>query len=86
MGNFALNITRKNIHHWFKLLFYFVGSSLRGLFRRGNWRKRLLDDVIGNAVKEDVKSILAAVDGFAKKERFMMNVGPEKGAFLRMYV
>ena len=44
---------------------------------------RVHDYVVANAERGDPTTVLAAMDRYAREERFLMNIGPDKGALVR---
>ncbi len=78
-----ITINRENVFQW--LLFGLVEAwrVLRAVFTgRGGRVAAVARYVEENATKGDAESALEAIDAFSYKERFLMNVGDEKGAIL----
>jgi len=44
---------------------------------------RVHDYVVANAERDDPAAVLAAMDRYAREERFLMNIGPDKGALVQ---
>jgi catechol O-methyltransferase len=60
-----------------------LGRYLRAsILRQPDRREAALAFARGNARPGDPDSVLAALDRFAREDRFLMNVGPEKGTLL----
>lgn len=78
-----ITISRQNILHWLYFGFMECWRVLKAFFMRSGSRElEVTRYVEAHAIKGNPESVLAAMDTFARKRRFLMNVGEEKGAIL----
>ena len=79
-----VTITRKTAVPWLRFALREGGRQLRALISlRGKREARALRYVQTHAHRGSPASVLAALDAFARREQFLMNVGKEKGDVLR---
>jgi len=79
-----VTLTRRHLFQW---LFFAVLEIWRSLvafiFRTGSREREVTQQVEEHAEFGNPESVLAVMDQFAKRKRFLMNVGIEKGELLR---
>lgn len=59
-----------------------VGTTITGK----KMCERVLEYVLANSTRNDVDSVIDAIDDYATNKGFLINVGPEKGQILDSYV
>ncbi|HCH66349.1 MAG: SAM-dependent methyltransferase [Deltaproteobacteria bacterium] len=78
-----VDIHRNTVLHWLWFGLCELLGALRAFFRReGTREEAAIAYVERHAVAGDPESVLRTMDEYAKKHRFLMNVGVEKGEVL----
>jgi len=78
-----VDIHRNTFLHWLWFGLAELLGALKAFLRREGSRERtVVEFVERNAIKGDPESVLRVMDAYAKEQRFLMNVGVEKGEVL----
>ena len=73
-------ITKKSFYGVMEIIFSEIKNMFLASFNKKMTKEnKVLKYVLSEATKNNPDSVLKAMDNFARKKRFLMNIGDEKG-------